>query len=200
MMRSLLAAASAQTLHVGPMFCTGILSAADLPCTFVPQRFHHGSSIRSWCGYRFIRVQLLTLDGEQIMFFWRWSTPERRPLVSGLFGAICLIAGGSVFGAENTSNGVYTGTRLRTKGPDPQCPAEESVSVTIQSTMMLFTNSILHSFVLELVPNLDGSFEQTYISAGGQYIFIRGRIMGNVIEADVDNEPCGHHWRVKKGY
>ena len=134
------------------------------------------------------------------MSFWRWSTPECRPVVSGLFGVICLVAGGSVFGAENTSNGVYTGTRLRTKGPDSQCLAEENVSVTIQDTIMLFTNGILHSFVLELFPNPDGSFERTYISAGGHYVVIHGRIMGNVIEADVENEPCSHHWRVRKGY
>ena len=134
------------------------------------------------------------------MSFWRWSTPEHRPLVSGLFGAICLVAGGSVFGAENTSNGVYTGTRSRTKGPDLQCLAEENVSVTVQDTIMLFTNSILHSFVLEFSPSPDGSFERTYISSAGHYVVIRGRIIGNLIEADVDNEPCSHHWRVKKGY
>ena len=134
------------------------------------------------------------------MSFWRWSTPEHRPVVSGLFGAICLVAGGLVFGAENTSNGVYTGTRLRTKGPDLHCPAEENVSVTIQDTIMLFTNGIWHSFVLELESNPDGSFERTYISAGGHYVVIHGRIMGNVIEADVENEPCSHHWRVRKGY
>ena len=74
------------------------------------------------------------------------------------------------------------------------------MSVTIQDTIMLFTNGILHSFVLELESNPDGSFERTYISAGGHYVVIHGRIMGNVIEADVENEPCSHHWRVKKGY
>jgi hypothetical protein len=34
---SALKAASAQSPHVGPMSCAGILSAADLPRTFGPQ-------------------------------------------------------------------------------------------------------------------------------------------------------------------
>jgi hypothetical protein len=43
-----------------------------------------------------------------------------------------------------------------------------------------------------------GSFVQAYTDAGGAVVHYRGRIVGDVIEADVDDLDCGYHWRLKK--
>jgi hypothetical protein len=47
-------------------------------------------------------------------------------------------------------------------------------------------------------PRQDGAFGSTYTDEGGDVVRIRGRIVGDVIDADVDNPPCEHHWHLKK--
>jgi hypothetical protein len=84
------------------------------------------------------------------------------------------------------------------KGPSELCPKEEEVSVKIQGESLTFTNSKLQNFVLSFNPDAEGSFNNIYMDAGGRAVSIRGRITGGIIEADVDNEPCRHHWQLKK--
>jgi hypothetical protein len=77
-------------------------------------------------------------------------------------------------------------------------PTAEDVSVTIQGTTLTFTDSALRNFPLEFNPHQDGSFSDTYVDAGGRSVTIQGRITGDVIDADVTNPPCEHHWHLKK--
>ena len=128
----------------------------------------------------------------------RWGTPERRLVVSMLCGVIYLTVVGSAFGDEKTFDGDYTGKRSLTKGPTPQCPVEEDVFVTIHGNTLTFTNSALKNFAIGFYPDPDGSFGLMYTDIGGRIVFIQGHITGDVIEADVTNTPCEHHWRLTK--
>jgi hypothetical protein len=127
------------------------------------------------------------------------NRPERRLAVSGICGIICLVVAGTALGAENTFDGVYTGTRVLTKGSGPQCPAEDSVSVTIHGETLTFTNSALKNFLIAFNPHQDGSFSQVYVDVGGDAVTIQDRIAGGVLDADVTNAPCEYHWHLKKG-
>lgn len=39
---------------------------------------------------------------------------------------------------------------------------------------------------------------QIHTDIGGASELIQGRIVGDVLEADVSNGPCEHHWRLTK--
>jgi hypothetical protein len=122
-------------------------------------------------------------------------------MISGIFGVICLAAGPAL-GAEpgHKYDGVYTGKRSLTKGTaSPRCPVEDDVSVIIHGETLTFTNSVSTKFTISFDPRQDGSFDQIYGGQGGTAVRIKGRITGDVIEADVNNRPCEHHWSLKKG-
>src|SRR5262249_29721598 len=132
----------------------------------------------------------------------RWRR-ERRVVVSGICGMICLVAGIPALGAEHSFDGDYSGKRVLTKGvADPTCPAKEDVSVTIHGETLTFTNGALKKFTQPFYPGSDGSFGETYTGEGGGIVRYHGRIVGNVMDADVSNyatdPPCEHHWHLKK--
>jgi hypothetical protein len=125
-----------------------------------------------------------------------------RLLVAAL--GLCLaVVGIPAPAAEHTFDGVYTGKRTLVKGlAGPSCPAEDNVSVTIHGGTMTFTNSALKQFAVSFYPRKDGSFGEIYQGEGGTTVNINGRVIGDVIEADVTNyasdPPCEHHWNLKK--
>jgi hypothetical protein len=91
-------------------------------------------------------------------------------------------------GAKHTFDGVYSGKRMLTKGSGgPSCPAEDNVSATIHGATLTFTNSALKQFAVSFYPSQDGSFGEIYQGEGGTTVNIRGRIIGDVLEADVIN-------------
>jgi hypothetical protein len=100
--------------------------------------------------------------------------------------------------AENTFDGVYMGKRVLTQGSDPTCPTEENVSATIHSDTLTFTNSALRNFAVGFAPRADGSFGEIYTGVGGSAVLIKGHIVGDVLDADVTNGPCEHHWHLTK--
>jgi len=113
------------------------------------------------------------------------------------------VAGIPALGAEHTFDSVYAGKRLLTKGTaGPRCPAEDNVSVTIHGGTLTFTNSALKRFAISFYPSQDGSFGETYQGEGGDTVNIHGRVIGDVIGADVTDyatdPPCAHHWDLKK--
>jgi hypothetical protein len=116
-----------------------------------------------------------------------------------LMTLIWLIAAGAALGAESPFDGVYTGKRSPMKGPVPPCAAEEDVSVTIDGETLTFTNSKLRSFGLGFHPHQDGSFSEIYQDSGGDTVLIEGRIVDAILDADVSDRSCGHHWHLKKG-
>ena len=117
-----------------------------------------------------------------------------RVLICGMIS----FAAASALGAEHRFDGVYTGKRSLTKGSGQMCPVKEDVFVTISGETLSFTNSVLKKFVIGFYPREDGSFSQTYEDEGGDEVRIQGRITGDLIEADVNNPPCEHHWRLTK--
>ncbi|MBS0452603.1 MAG: hypothetical protein JSS14_14970 [Proteobacteria bacterium] len=135
------------------------------------------------------------------------SRPGRSPMLSLAFGMSCLVAG-SVLSAQpaHKYDGVYYGKRVLTKGtPSRICPAEDDVSVAIEGNLLTFTDSALKKFVEPFQPRPDGSFGEIYIQArgGGATVEYHGRVVGDIIEADVVNyltyPPCEYRWRLKKG-
>ena len=101
-------------------------------------------------------------------------------------------------GAEYPFDGVYTGTRLLTQGSGPSCPIDQGVSVTIHGEFLTFTDSNFRTIVLNFYPRQDGSYSDIYVDPGGATVNIRGRLIGEVIEADVTHPPCEYHWHLKK--
>ena len=124
------------------------------------------------------------------------SPPERRLMHSLIFGMFCLVAGPALSAEpEHKYDGVYTGKRSLTKGTaSTTCPAEDDVSVTITGEMLTFTNSELKNYVMPFYPGPDGSFGQTE-----QDEHYHGRIIGDVMDANVENPPCEYHWHLIKG-
>jgi hypothetical protein len=124
----------------------------------------------------------------------------RRMVV--VLGLCLVVAGIPAVAAEHTFDGVYFGIRVLIKGSGPMCPAKDNVSVTIHGQTLIFTNSALKKFAITFGPNHDGSFSDVYTDQGGDTVNIRGRVSGDVIEADVTNYatnlPCEHHWHLKK--
>lgn len=126
----------------------------------------------------------------------------RTRCLAAVVGLCLAVAGIPALGAEHSFDGVYSGKRVLTKGSGPMCPAEENVSATIHGRTLTFTNSVLKKFTIIFDPNRDGFFDEIYASEGGDTVKIRGRVIGEVIEADVTNyatnPPCEHHWHMKK--
>jgi hypothetical protein len=114
-------------------------------------------------------------------------------VIAGICG---LAAAAPALGAD-TFDGVYTGTRVLTKGVE-QCVASEDVSATIHGGALTFTDSALRGYSIGFDPRHDGSFDliSTGISGGG--VLISGRIVGGVLDADVTNGPCEYHWHLTK--
>jgi hypothetical protein len=56
----------------------------------------------------------------------------------------------------------------------------------------------VRKYTIGFYPDPDGSFHEIHTDEGGTSVDIRGRIIGDVIEADVINPPCEHHWHLKK--
>ena len=133
-----------------------------------------------------------------LMSGWSSNRPERRLVVSGICGMICLAVAGPV-AAEDTFGGVYTGKRVLTKGSGPRCPAEDDVSVTIHGETLTFANSALKNFLIAFNPHQDGSFSQISVDIDGDTVTIQGRVTGGFFDADVTNAPCEYHWHLKKG-
>jgi hypothetical protein len=100
--------------------------------------------------------------------------------------------------AENAFDGAYTGKRVLTKGSSTACPSEENVSVIIQGGVLTFTNSALRSYSIGFDPRQDGSFGEISTGRGGTGVLIAGHIVGGVLDADVTNGPCEHHWHLTK--
>jgi hypothetical protein len=120
-------------------------------------------------------------------------------MVLGLYVMIGLAVMVPAWGAADTFDGVYTGKRVLKQGSDPACPPEDDdVSVTIRGAALTFTNRELRNFLISFAPKQDGSFSQIYVDAGGASVLIEGRIVGGVIEANVTNGPCQHHWHLTK--
>jgi hypothetical protein len=119
-------------------------------------------------------------------------------VISGIFATVGVAVAQPASGAENTFEGVYTGKRVMTKGSGPACPTEEDVSVTIHGETLTFTNSALRKFVMGFAPHPDGSFRNISADAGGGSVLIEGRIVANVLDADVVNGLCEHHWHLTK--
>ena len=113
---------------------------------------------------------------------------------------LCLaIVGSPALGAEYTFDGDYSGKRVLTKAAnDPSCPAEDDVSVTIHGEVSTFTNSTSKKFVIGFFVRQDRSFDQIHTDVDGDTVHILGRIIGDIIEADVNNPPCEYHWHLKK--
>jgi hypothetical protein len=100
------------------------------------------------------------------------------------------------WGAENKFDGAYIGKRVLTKDSDHTCPDTGTVSAIVRGESLTFTNSRLRSFSIGFEPHRDGSFSQISADDGGAFVSIKGRIVGNAIEADVADGTCEHHWHV----
>ena len=136
---------------------------------------------------------------------WRSkSRSERRLMLSLTFGMICLVARPALNAEpEHKYDGVYTGKRsLKKNEADTSCPAEDDVSVTITGETLTFTNSALKNYLMPFYPGPDGSFGQTHQDQGGDVVHYHGRIIGDVMDVDVETPEtpdCEYHWHLKKG-
>ena len=120
-------------------------------------------------------------------------------------GAVLWICGICLAGLEPASaaagmfDGVYTGEKVVTKGPASRCSAEADVTVTIKSgTLRFAVGSNRPSIVIRFEPRPDGSFRRLSGSVEGSAGIIKGRIVGDVVDADVVNARCEFHWHVTK--
>jgi hypothetical protein len=120
----------------------------------------------------------------------RWVVRRKAAVVNAaragrlsLPATIGLAIAGPSHGAGGPFDGVYAGTRVRTAGPPQTCPTEEEVSIDISGSTLKLTNS----------------FNQTDVEGTGN-VYIKGRITGDTIDADVINFPrdCQHHWHLTK--
>jgi hypothetical protein len=114
---------------------------------------------------------------------------------------ICLVAGPALSDEpEHKYDGVYTGKRSLTKGTaSTTCPAGDDISVTITGETLTFTNSALKKYTMPFDPGPDGSFGRTHMDEGGSVVHYHGNIIGDVMDADVENPPCEYHWHLNKG-
>ena len=128
------------------------------------------------------------------------SRPERRLMLSLIFGMICLVAGPALSAEpEHKYDGVYTGKRSLTKGTaSTTCPAEDDVSVTITGETMTFADSGIKNYTMPFDVGPDGSFGETHTDVGGGVFHYHGRIIGDVMDADSDNPNCEYHWHLKR--
>jgi hypothetical protein len=123
---------------------------------------------------------------------------KQHLVVWGICGLIGLAVAGPTLSDENVFDGAYTGKRVLTKGPTPQCVPSEDVSVIIKGDTLTLTNSALRDYPLGFDPHPDGSFSLISTGASGAGVLIQGRIVGSVLDADVTNGPCEHHWHLTK--
>ena len=132
---------------------------------------------------------------------WRSkSRPERRLMLSLIFGMICLVAGPALSAKpEHKYDGVYTGKRSLTKGTlSTTCPAEDDISVTITGETMKITTRE-KKYIMPFYPRPDGTFGQIPMSNGGSgFLHYHGRILGDVMDGDTENPPCEYHWHLKR--
>ena len=72
--------------------------------------------------------------------------------------------------------------------------------VQLRTALVVTPNSAFKNFTEAFFPAPDGSFGQTYTDAGGAAVHYHGRIVGDIMDVDVDatNPPCEHHWHLKK--
>ena len=73
--------------------------------------------------------------------------------LAAVLGLGLAVAGIPALGAQHSFDGVYSGTRVLTKGSGQMCPAEENVSVTIHGQTLTFTNSALKTFTISFKLN-----------------------------------------------
>jgi hypothetical protein len=125
------------------------------------------------------------------------AMPTRPRLLQAVCGAICLATAGLAL--ADSFNGTYTGKKVLTKGDPAACaPREDSVSVTIGDNALTFTTSELKNYTIGFDPRPDGSFHQLLVDVNGATVDFRGRVVGSVLDADVTNIPCVHHWHLEK--
>ena len=93
-----------------------------------------------------------------IMPSWLPVSFDRRMLVSGILGTVCLAAG-PVADASTTFDGVYSGERSLTKG-SAQCVSHDDVSLIIKGKTATFSDSGFQNYVMSFSPHEDGSFRQ----------------------------------------
>jgi hypothetical protein len=124
---------------------------------------------------------------------------KRPQALLAIYATICLATAGPSHGARGSFDGVYAGTRVRTAGPPQTCPTEEDVSVDISGSTLKLTNSAFQGFSIGFQPDPHGNFNQTDVEGTGS-VYIKGRITGDTIDADVINFPrdCQHHWHLTK--
>ena len=103
----------------------------------------------------------------------RWST--MLAAASGVCGMICLAGLGSALAAD-TFDGVYTGRRAVEKGAGPRCEGSEN-----------------YRWPPTKRPHELPAAPRRVIQPT-----IKGRIVGDVLDADVSNEPCAFHWHLTK--
>jgi hypothetical protein len=119
---------------------------------------------------------------------------KHRLVIAGIYG---LVAAAPALGAD-TFDGVYTGTRVLTKGSSQRCEPSEDVSVTINGGALTVTDSALHDYSIGFNPHQDGSFDLITADSRGATALIQGRIVGDALDADVVHGPCEHHWHLTK--
>jgi hypothetical protein len=122
-----------------------------------------------------------------------------RLIVSALCGLLVVAVAEPASGAADMFDGVYIGKQMLTKSSGLACPTGDDVSVIIHGEALTFTNSKLRNFSIGFDPHQDGSFRQIYTDIGGASVLIQGRVAGDVLEADVTDGPCEHHWHLTRG-
>jgi hypothetical protein len=110
----------------------------------------------------------------------------------------CLAIAVPVALADASFDGEYVGKRVLTNGPADVCPAEENISVTIQGNVLSFTNNAMKNYDLPFNPAPDGTFTVYYVDESGVLAKIQGRVVGGVLDADVNAPPCEHHWSLER--
>jgi hypothetical protein len=70
--------------------------------------------------------------------------------------------------------------------------------VTIHDHVLTFSNDALKNYSMGFDPRPDRTFANAHVDVGGDIVTIRGRIAAGVLDADVTNPPCEHHWRLEK--
>jgi hypothetical protein len=129
----------------------------------------------------------------------RVMSDRHRLMISVICGLLVVAVAEPTLGATDTFDGVYAGKQVLTKGSGPACPTGDDVSVTLHGEALTFTNSKLRNFSIGFDPHQDGSFRQIYTDIGGASVLIQGRVVGNVLDADVTDGPCEHHWHLTRG-
>ena len=128
-----------------------------------------------------------------------WEERSARVALASVLGLCLTVAGIPTLGAKHTFDGAYSGKRMLTKGAAGlNCPAEDDVSVTIHGEVLTVTNSTYKNYSTGFYPRPDGSFGGIFTGQGVTDSYYRGRIVGDIIEADVSNPPCEYHWHLKK--